>query len=111
MKAWVTQGKEPEALLKLVIKGCEDHILNLMSKDFEESLVRSAIPSLVLGKKHRATDIVQLLVAKVRRMGRSFRHFMLEEFEISKFTIPRISDTRFVNLFLFYSAIVSFHFF
>ena len=100
-REWKEQNK-PGTVPKLVIKGCEDHILNLMSRDFETALVRDATPDLVVGKKHRATDIVQLLIWKVRRMGRSFRHFMTKEFEVTKFTIPRISDTRLVDLLLSY---------
>jgi hypothetical protein len=49
----------------LIIKGCEDHILNLMSHDFEQSLVANCPPHLVVNGKHRATDVVQFLISKV----------------------------------------------
>jgi len=98
---WQTQGgvgPVPE----LIVKGCEDHILNLMSKDMEKYLVTTSIPSLVIGEKHHATDLVQLLIDKIRKRKQSFRHYMEKNFEITKSNIPRISDTRFVDLhFLF----------
>jgi hypothetical protein len=93
--AWKEQNKLG-SLRKLMVKGCEDHILNLMSKDYEKFLALEGGSDLVIGQKHRATDIVQLLISKVRRMGRSFRYFMRDRFNITKFTIPRISDTRLV---------------
>jgi hypothetical protein len=49
----------------LIIKGCEDHILNLMSQDLEETLVKNALPHLVVCGKHRATDVVQFIISKV----------------------------------------------
>ena len=68
-----------------------------MSKDFESYLVRAGQGTdLVLGKKHRATDVVQLLISKLRRNKRAFRHHMDKEYGITRgLMIPRISDTRF----------------
>jgi hypothetical protein len=54
------QGDPP----KLIIHKCEDHILNLISSDYERELIRNS-PSLEVSKKHRATDVVQYIVAKV----------------------------------------------
>ena len=105
---WRKQNREG-TVPDLVIKGCEDHILNLMSRDFERAVLAGAAPQLIMGEKHQATDIVQLLVGKVRRLGRSFRHFMLTKFTITKFTVPRISDTRLVDLFLSSSVHILFH--
>ncbi|MBL4704521.1 MAG: hypothetical protein JKY54_08365 [Flavobacteriales bacterium] len=55
------KGNPPD----LNIIGCEDHILNLMSEDYEKWLVANSAPHLVINKKHRATDLVQFLIAKV----------------------------------------------
>jgi hypothetical protein len=51
----------------LRIHNCEDHVLNLMSKDYENELAKNSKPHLLLGKgkKHRATDVVQFIIAKV----------------------------------------------
>jgi hypothetical protein len=48
----------------LVVHKCEDHILNLMSSDYERVLLENS-PSLQVSSKHRATDVVQYIVAKV----------------------------------------------
>ena len=48
---------------KVKFKGCEDHLLNLMSKDFEKYLVTNS--SACIYKKHHATDVVQFIIAKV----------------------------------------------
>jgi hypothetical protein len=56
---------KPESPPELIIQGCEDHVLSLMSKDYEDWLVKNSAPCLVLNKKHRATDVVQFLIAKV----------------------------------------------
>jgi len=108
---WEEQGRVG-ILPVLTVKGCEDHILNLMSKDFEKYLVetsnptltlaKTSIPTLALGQKHRATDLVQLLIEKIRKRKRSYRHYMEKEFAITKIHIPRIGDTRFVDLSLFF---------
>ena len=82
-----------------------------MSKDFETYLVRNATRDLVMGNKHRSTDIVQLLISKIRRMGRSFRHFMKKDFAITKYTLPRISDTRLVVLLSLSQYLLLFVFF
>ncbi len=72
-----------------------------MSKDYETFIVAQASPNLVLGQKHRATDLVQMLVGKVRRTKRSLRCFLKKECNITKkLNIPRISDTRFVTHFI-----------
>jgi hypothetical protein len=60
---FASTGKSGEVPL-LIIHKCEDHILNLMSSDFEELLIKKS-PGLQVSKKHRATDVVQFLVAKV----------------------------------------------
>ena len=80
---------------QLLVKGCEDHILNLMSVDYERHLVETAPTNLIIKGKHRATDIVQLLIFKVGRTRRSLRYFMVVNFGITQMTIPRISNTRF----------------
>jgi hypothetical protein len=54
------QGDPP----KLIVHKCEDHILNLISCDYEKELIKNS-PSLQVSKKHRATDVVQYIVAKV----------------------------------------------
>jgi hypothetical protein len=98
---------------KLVVHMCEDHILNLMSSDYEAALTKNN-PSLMINQKHRATDVVQFIIAKVfsisvyfittninnnylqvGRHRREFRHYMRKKHGITKFAIPRISDTRF----------------
>ena len=94
---WENQNREGE-VPELVVKGCEDHLINLMSKDYEEYLVTNASKNLIIKGKHRATDIVQLLINKVARTRRSFRDFMSRKFGITKMTIPRISNTRFLCL-------------
>jgi len=71
---WEEQGRVG-ILPVLTVKGCEDHILNLMSKDFEKYLVETSNPTLTLGQKHRATDLVQLLIEKIRKRKRSYRHY------------------------------------
>jgi len=81
-------GNVPE----LVVQGCEDHLINLMSNDLEKYLFKTS-PN-VTKTKHYATDLVQFLINKVGMKRRSFRHFM-SLFNITKFAIPRISDTRF----------------
>jgi hypothetical protein len=53
------------SLPPLIIKGCEDHILNLMSQDLEDALVKNSLPHLVVCNKHRATDVVQFIISKV----------------------------------------------
>jgi hypothetical protein len=59
---WKKDGDPP----KLNIQGCEDHVLNLMSKDYEDFLVNNSDPHLLLNKKkHRATDVVQFIISKV----------------------------------------------
>jgi hypothetical protein len=51
---------------KLFIHGCEDHVLNLMSKDYEHWLVKNSHDHLLIKKKkHRATDVVQFIISKV----------------------------------------------
>lgn len=98
---WVElRGVGPVSELK--VKGCEDHVLNLMSKDVEKYLVLTSNPNLVLGKKHRATDLVQLLIDKIRKRKRSFRHYMRVNFAVTKTHVPRISDTRFVDLYFLF---------
>ena len=84
-------------------------MLSLMSKDFEAFLVRVGKETdLVVGKKHRATDVVQLLISKLRRNKRAFRHHMEKEYKVTTgLMIPRISDTRFAFHF---EVILSFHF-
>jgi len=98
---WVELGKSG-SVPPLHIQGCQDHIINLMSKDYEVFLVADVSSALLLvEKKHRATDLVQMLIGKVRRIKRSFRCFMRKDFNITKkLTIPRISDTRFVTNFI-----------
>jgi hypothetical protein len=49
---------------KFIIHKCEDHILNLISSDFEKELITLS-PSLKVSTKHRATDVVQYIIAKV----------------------------------------------
>ena len=90
------------------IKGCQDHVINLMSKDYEAFLVQNTSPRLLVGAKHRVTDLVQMIVGRLRRTTRSFRCFMRREYHITKkLTIPRISDTRFVKtLFVIYELFV-----
>jgi hypothetical protein len=65
-KIWKALGKNGDPP-RLVIQKCEDHILNLMSLDYETWLATNSNPRLLLGKKkkHRATDVVQFLIAKV----------------------------------------------
>ena len=64
---WKTELRKEGEPPKLVIQGCEDHVLNLMSLDYEKWLGKTSDPHLLLGKnrKHRATDVVQFLIAKV----------------------------------------------
>lgn len=98
---WKAQGNkgEPPALH---IQGCQDHIINLMSKDYEAFIVKTTSPYLIVGQKHRATDLVQMIIGRLRRDSGSFRTFMRKEFHITKgLLLPRISDTRFVKTLLF----------
>ena len=48
----------------LIVHKCEDHILNLISCDYEKVLIEKS-PSLRVSSKHRATDVVQFIIAKV----------------------------------------------
>lgn len=102
---WEVQGGEGSCPV-LIVKGCEDHILNLMSKDMETYLVGHSLPALVINKKHRATDLVQLLIHKLRKNTGAFRFFMQQKYPGLKLHIPRISDTRFCRfLFSFLSIL------
>jgi hypothetical protein len=49
---------------KMIVHKCEDHILNLISCDYEKVLITKS-PSLQISGKHRATDVVQFIIAKV----------------------------------------------
>ena len=60
---WNLQGNDTIAP-ELIVFGCQDHVLNLMSKDYEAKLV-SEDPKLCVNSKHRATDVVQFVIAKV----------------------------------------------
>jgi hypothetical protein len=51
---------------ELQIQECQDHVLNLMSSDYEAAILANS--SCVMNqktKKHRATDVVQFLLSKV----------------------------------------------
>jgi hypothetical protein len=65
------EGEPPE----LVIHKCEDHILNLISSDYEKKLIKES-PALTISTKHRATDVVQFLVAKVCFLFYLFIYFI-----------------------------------
>jgi hypothetical protein len=54
------EGEPPD----FIIHKCEDHILNLISCDYEKTLITGS-PALMVNEKHRATDVVQFIVAKV----------------------------------------------
>jgi hypothetical protein len=54
------EGDPPE----LIIHKCEDHVLNLISSDYEKVLIQNS-PSVQVSSKHRATDVVQFIIAKV----------------------------------------------
>jgi hypothetical protein len=61
---WEKQQKEGNPP-DLIIQGCEDHVFSLMSKDYETWLVNKSAPHLIMKSKHRATDVVQFIIAKV----------------------------------------------
>jgi hypothetical protein len=62
-KLWKEMNKEGEVPV-LIIHKCEDHILNLMSQDLEKKLIEIS-PKMKIFSKHRATDVVQLLISLV----------------------------------------------
>jgi hypothetical protein len=62
---WTKEGNSGP-VPKLQIQKCQDHVLNLMSVDYENELIQNS--SCVMNpksKKHRATDVVQFLISKV----------------------------------------------
>ena len=90
---WRQQRKEGEPS-KLIVKGCEDHLMNLMSKDYEKYLVENSSPMFVEHGKHRATDVVQMIIATIGHKRRGFRSFLRTK-GVKRIQIPRISSTRF----------------
>jgi hypothetical protein len=60
---WATMGCEGDPP-NFIIHKCEDHILNLISSDYEKALIKHS-SSLTVSTKHRATDVVQYIIAKV----------------------------------------------
>jgi hypothetical protein len=60
---WKKLGHQDDAP-EFIIHKCEDHILNLISVDYEKALMHHS-SSLTVSNKHRATDVVQYIIAKV----------------------------------------------
>jgi hypothetical protein len=60
---WKKLGHQDDAP-EFIIHKCEDHILNLISVDYEKALIHHS-SSLTVSNKHRATDVVQYIIAKV----------------------------------------------
>jgi hypothetical protein len=65
-RRWDTLGRSGE-LPKLQIQKCQDHVLNLMTGDYENELLKLSTDCVMneISKKHRATDVVQFLLQKV----------------------------------------------
>jgi len=98
-KSWEEDGY-PGPCPPLIFVGCEDHLVNLISQDFEKIFVQDAkergAHHLLISDKHRATDWVQFVTQKLTRppLRAAFKGF-LREHEVKSFSFGRISDTRF----------------
>ena len=49
-KEWISQGRSGDPP-KIIIQGCEDHLLNLMSKDYERYLIENCHPNILVNAK------------------------------------------------------------